>query len=169
LPGAIAELKSLDLPIEATPLRAGLVSCTGNKGCKFAASDTKGTAEAIAAWVEPRLALDTPINIHLTGCHHSCAQHYVGDIGMIACKVPRGEDEDPVEGFHIFVGGGTGDDARIARELWTNVEKERCPAAVEKLLSTYLTHRVDPGETFLDFAARHEIDDLRRLTGEAAP
>ncbi len=42
------------------------------------------------------VALDTPVNIHLTGCHHSCAQHYIGDIGMIACKVPRGEDEDPV-------------------------------------------------------------------------
>jgi len=169
LEAAVTALKLLDLPIEATPLRAGLVSCTGNKGCKFAASDTKGTAEAIAAYVEPRLAVDTPINIHLTGCHHSCAQHYVGDIGMIACKVPRGEDEDPVEGFHIFVGGGTGDDARIARELWTNVETERCPAAIEHLLSIYLVHRTNAEETFLDFAARHEIGDLKRLAGATAP
>ena len=43
---------------------------------------------AIADWVEPRVTLDSPINIHLTGCHHSCAQHYIGDIGMIACRVP---------------------------------------------------------------------------------
>ena len=34
-------------------------------------------------------AVDLPINIHLTGCHHSCAQHYVGDIGLLACKVER--------------------------------------------------------------------------------
>jgi ferredoxin-nitrite reductase len=169
LEAAIANIEALGLGIEATPLRAGLVSCTGNVGCKFAASDTKGTAQAIAAYVEPRLALDTPINIHLTGCHHSCAQHYVGDIGMIACKVPRGEDEDPVEGFHIFVGGGTGDRARIARELWTNVEKERCPAAVQRLLEVYLAGRAGPQESFLDFSGRLEIDELKRLAGETAP
>jgi ferredoxin-nitrite reductase len=166
---AVATIEALGLGVSATPLRAGLISCTGNKGCKFAASDTKGTAEAIAAHVEARLALDTPINIHLTGCHHSCAQHYVGDIGMIACKVPRGEDEDPVEGFHIFVGGGTGADARLARELWTNVEAERCPRAVERLLETYLANRAGVEETFLDFSARYDIGALKQLVGEAAP
>jgi ferredoxin-nitrite reductase len=166
---AVAAIEALGLGVSATPLRAGLISCTGNKGCKFAASDTKGTAEAIAAHVEARLALDTPINIHLTGCHHSCAQHYVGDIGMIACKVPRGEDEDPVEGFHIFVGGGTGADARLARELWTNVETARCPGAVEHLLETYLANRASVEETFLDFSARYDIGALKQLVGEAAP
>jgi ferredoxin-nitrite reductase len=166
---AVAAIEALGLGITATPLRAGLISCTGNKGCKFAASDTKGTAEAIAAYVEGRVALDSPINIHLTGCHHSCAQHYVGDIGMIACKVPRGEDEDPVEGFHIFVGGGTGADARLARELWTNVESERCPGAVERLLEVYLANRAAPDETFLDFSARYEIGALKQLVGESAP
>jgi ferredoxin-nitrite reductase len=166
---AVAAIEAAGLGIAATPLRAGLISCTGNKGCKFAASDTKGTAEAIAAHVEARLTLDSPVNIHLTGCHHSCAQHYVGDIGMIACKVPRGEDEDPVVGFHIFVGGGTGADARLARELWTNVEAERCPAAVETLLAAYLANRASADETFLEFSARHDIVALKRLVGEAAP
>ena len=166
---AKAEIEALGLAIAATPLRAGLVSCTGNTGCKFAASDTKGTAEAIAAHVEARLTLDTPINIHLTGCHHSCAQHYVGDIGLLATKVARNEDADPVEGFHILVGGGTGRDARLARELWTNVEAERCPAAIEKLLTVYLGNRAGPDETFLQFASRYEIEALKRLAGQEAP
>jgi ferredoxin-nitrite reductase len=166
---AAAAIAALGLATAATPLRAGLVSCTGNTGCKFAAADTKGTAEAIAAHVEARIALDTPINIHLTGCHHSCAQHYVGDIGMLGTKVSRGETEEPVEGFHIFVGGGSGPDARLARELWTNVEAERCPDAIEKLLEVYLAHRSDSGETFLAFSARHDIDALKQLVGETAP
>ena len=75
-------------------IRAGLVACTGNAGCRFAASNTKGHAEEIARWCEPRVELDTPVNIHLTGCHHSCAQHYIGDIGLIACKVPISEEDD---------------------------------------------------------------------------
>jgi ferredoxin-nitrite reductase len=166
---AIAAIDALGLATTATPLRAGLVSCTGNTGCKFAASNTKGTAEAIAEYVEGRLSLDTPLNIHLTGCHHSCAQHYIGDVGMLAVKIPQGEDTDPVEGFSIYVGGGSGPDARLGRELWANIEAERCPRAIEKLLATYLEHRAAPDETFLQFTSRHEIEALKTLCGETAP
>ena len=164
-----AAIDALGLGVKASPLRAGLVSCTGNTGCKFAASNTKGTAEAIVEHVEARLTLDTPINIHLTGCHHSCAQHYIGDIGLLAVKVQKGDDSDPVEGFTIYVGGGSGPDARLARELWANVESERCPAAIEKLLATYLANRNGPAETFLDFSARHDVASLKALCGETAP
>jgi ferredoxin-nitrite reductase len=165
---AEAAIAALGLTTKATPLRAGLVACTGNIGCKFAAADTKGTAERIAAHVENRLGMDTPLNIHLTGCHHSCAQHYIGDIGLIACKVAAGEEEEPVEGFHIVVGGGTGVDARIGREIYRDVKKDDCPTAVEKLLAAYLSHRMDPSEDFLAFATRHDIDALRRLAEDIA-
>ena len=32
------------------------------------------------------IKLDQPINIHLTGCPNSCAQHYMGDIGLLGTK-----------------------------------------------------------------------------------
>jgi len=169
LDAAIVAIEALGLTTNATPLRAGLVSCTGNTGCKFAASNTKGTAEAIAEYVEGRLTLDTPLNIHLTGCHHSCAQHYIGDIGMLAVKIPQNDDADPVEGFSIYVGGGSGPDARLGRELWTNVEVERCPRAIEKLLATYLEYRTRPEETFLEFTSRHQTEALKLLVGDTAP
>src|SRR5581483_4324443 len=82
-----ARIEALGLAIEANALRSGLVACTGNTGCKFAASNTKRHAEEIASWCETRVSLDTPVNIHLTGCHHSCAQHFVAEIGLLACKV----------------------------------------------------------------------------------
>jgi sulfite reductase beta subunit-like hemoprotein len=76
-----------------------------------------------------------PVNIHLTGCHHSCAQHYIGDLGLIACKAPVVPDsEDMVDGFHIHAGGGFGPDAAIAREIVPNVKTEDCPAAVLRVL-----------------------------------
>ena len=52
----------------------------------FADSDTKRHADEIARWCEARVALDGPINIHLTGCPNSCAQHYVGDIGLVGTQ-----------------------------------------------------------------------------------
>ena len=165
---ALARIRDMGLSAEATAIRAGLVACTGNTGCKFAAANTKETAERIAAHVERRITLDTPVNIHLTGCHHSCAQHYIGDIGLIGAKVPLNDDGDTAEGFHILVGGGSGPDARIARELWRDVRSEDCPAAVERLLSAYLAHRGDPTETFFAFASRTDIDTLKRLTEEQA-
>ena len=53
-------LREIGLTSKATSVRAGLIACTGNTGCKFASSNTKDTAMAIADWVEPRVALDTP-------------------------------------------------------------------------------------------------------------
>ena len=112
------------------------------------------------------LELDQPINIHLTGCHHSCAQHYVGDIGLIAAQVPVNEDGDTVEGFHIVVGGGTGANARIGRELFRDVKKEDCPEKVEQLLRAYLAHRESADDTFFAFANRHDTEALSRFVEE---
>jgi ferredoxin-nitrite reductase len=164
----VSALALLDLKTEATPIRAGLVACTGNTGCKFANADTKGTAEQIAQHIEARLQLDTPINVHLTGCHHSCAQHYIGDIGLVACKIDRGGDGESIEGFHVIVGGGSGNQARIGRELYRDIAKEDCPHTLEHLLAAYLAHRSAPSETFYDFAGRHDVEALRALAEEAA-
>ena len=160
---AQARIDALGLSTSANSIRAGLVACTGNVGCKFAASDTKGHAEAIARWCEERVALDGPVNIHLTGCHHSCAQHYIGDIGLIACKVATSEDGDTVEGYHIHVGGGFGPDAAIAPEIYHDVKAEDAPRTVERMLKAYLAHRASPQESFLAFTRRHDVDALRSL------
>ena len=159
-----ARLQAIGLTSRATSVRAGLIACTGAPSCKFAAANTKATADAIAAYVEPRLALDTPVNIHLTGCHHSCAQHYIGDLGLIACKVPVTPDsEDTVDGFHIHAGGGFGSDAAIARQLFASVPVEAVPRVVLRILKTYTAHRTGAGETFVAFARRHTTDALLAL------
>ena len=165
-----ARLTAIGLTAKASSVRAGLVACTGAPSCKFAAANTKGTAEAIAAYVEPRIALDCPINIHLTGCHHSCAQHYIGDLGLIACKIPVAPDsEDTVDGFHIHIGGGFGPDAAIAREFSANVKVEDCPQTVLRILQTYARNRLGPDETFIAFARRFDNAALQALfaAGEA--
>ena len=119
------------------------------------------TAEDIAAWCEPRVALDSPVNIHLTGCHHSCAQHYIGDIGLIACKVDIGEDAEAVEGYHVLVGGGFGTEAGIARDLYRDIKAPDVPRTIERMLKGYMAHRAASDETFLTFSRRHDVDALK--------
>jgi ferredoxin-nitrite reductase len=160
---AIAAIRAIGLDVEASQIRAGLIACTGNAGCKFAASNTKLHAAKIGDWCEPRVKIDTPLNIHLTGCHHSCAQHYISDIGLIAAKVPVGEGDDTVEGYHLFAGGGFGPNADCGQEVYRDLKAEDAPRTVERLLKAYLAHRASSDETFLAFARRHDGEALRKL------
>jgi ferredoxin-nitrite reductase len=158
---AEAAIAALGLGTKASSIRAGLVACTGNVGCRFSASDTKTHAEEIGRWCESRVALDGPVNIHLTGCHHSCAQHYIGDIGLLACKVEDGEEQ--IEGYHVYIGGGFGPDAALGREIYRGVKAKYAPRVIESMLKGYLAHRATREETFLAFSRRHEVDHLKTL------
>ena len=82
-----AAIRDIGFNYSSTAVSGGLIACTGRVGCKYAAADTKGHALKLASYLEEEIELDQPINIHVTGCHHSCAQHYIGDIGLISCKV----------------------------------------------------------------------------------
>ena len=165
---AVKAIEAIGLAVKTSQLRAGLIACTGNAGCKFAASDTKRHAAAIGDWCDGRVEVDTPLNIHLTGCHHSCAQHYISDIGLIAAKVPVGDADDTVEGYHLFAGGGFGPDADIGQEVYHDLKAEDAPQTIEKLLRAYLAHRASPSENFLTFARRHDSETLRKLAEETA-
>jgi ferredoxin-nitrite reductase len=158
-----AAIEQLGLAVKASHIRAGLVACTGNAGCKFAASDTKRHAAAIGDWCEGRVELDTPLNIHLTGCHHSCAQHYISDIGLIAAKVPGASEDETVEGYHLFAGGGFGPDADIGQEVCRDLKAEDAPRFVEGLLKAYVAHRASPDETFIAFSRRHDGETLKTM------
>jgi ferredoxin-nitrite reductase len=165
---ATAAIEQLGLAVKASSLRAGVVACTGNTGCKFAASDTKSHGNAIVEWCEGRVAIDGPLNIHLTGCHHSCAQHYVSDIGLLAARVAANEEGDTVEGYHIYAGGGFGPNVGLGYEVYRDVKAEDAPRAVEGLLKAYLAHRNSIDETFLAFSRRYDGEALKKLVDMAA-
>lgn len=156
-----AEISELGLSTSATHVKAGLIACTGAAGCKFALAHTKQHAATLGDYLDAKLELDHPINIHLTGCPNSCAQHYIGDIGCIGTKVTVGEDM--VEGYHVYVGGGYGLTQGIGREVYRNVLAEDLPRTLERILRGYLDQRKDESETFVEFAKRHETDQLKEL------
>ncbi len=151
-------LEATGLHWSATNVRAGLVACTGNAGCKFAASNTKRHAMAIADYLDARIALDQPLNIHVTGCHHSCAQHFIGDIGLLATKVSVGEEM--VEGYHVFLGGGYGEQRNIGREIYRDILADEAPPLIERMLLGYLAQRAGPDESFYDYTRHHSTATL---------
>ena len=141
-------------------LRSGLIACTGNSYCKVAQSNTKGHALALADYLDKKIALDLPVNIHLTGCPNSCAQHYMGDIGLLGTKTKvMGES---VEGYHVFVGGGFGTNQAVGRQVFTGVAFEDLKLTLEKMLKGYVRRR-EPNETFQAFTARHDLNTLQAI------
>jgi ferredoxin-nitrite reductase len=160
-----AAIEAAGLHTSATSIRSGLVACTGAAGCKFANAHTKQDAMALASYLEERHDLDQPINIHLTGCHHSCAQHYIGDIGLLATKVEVGDDM--VEGYHVHVGGGYGHRQAIARQIVPSVPAMDVAPLLSQLLGEYLQRR-EEGELFADFTNRHSIEELQSMIGATA-
>jgi ferredoxin-nitrite reductase len=159
LDAARAAIAALGLASEASPLRGGLVACTGNAGCKFAAADTKSHAAQLADWLDARITLPAPVNIHLTGCHHSCAQHYIADIGLLGAKVERGEDL--VEGYDLHVGGGAGAEQKIGRLIRPKVAFDDLPPMLLALLTAW--QEAAPTQSFQAWTETLPTDALAAL------
>ncbi len=142
------------LHFEAGTVLSGTVACTGNKGCRFSATDTKTHAVDLANQLDSLFKIEQPINLHVTGCTHSCAQHYIGDIGLMGVKV-GGE-----EGYQVVIGGGSDQDQGIARELIPAIRFSDLSPVMENLFQAFTLHR-GPEESFLDFSRRHDITELK--------
>lgn len=153
-------LIKMGLGWEQSHLRSGFIACTGNSYCKFASSNTKGQAIELMEYLDKRIHLDQPINVHLTGCAHSCAQHYMGDIGLLATKVKLAGET--VEGYHVFVGGGFGKYQAVGRQVFTGVAFEDLKATLERIFKAYLKHR-QPQEPFQAFSNRYDLNTLQAL------
>ncbi len=161
LEAATEAILSAGLKISAGTVMRGTVACTGNKGCRYAATDTKRHAVELATFLDERFVIDQPVNLHVTGCPHSCAQHYIGDIGLLGAKV-EGE-----EGYQVVIGGGADDGQGIARELVPSIKATELSPVMERLFAAYIKSR-EPAESFLSFTRRHDIVTLKSFCMEKA-
>ncbi len=153
-------LARMGLACEASSIMGRLVACTGNAGCKFAATATKAQGIEVAKYLEKKVQLDQPINIHLTGCPNSCAQHYIGDIGLVGAKVSRRGEQ--VEGYHVLLGGQCVGGQTLGREVFHGIPFSEIPVLLEGVLRTYLEKRQSK-ESFVQFTSRHSVKELQEL------
>ncbi|MEM9582170.1 MAG: NirA family protein [Pseudomonadota bacterium] len=139
------ELQAVGLGTCATAFAAGAVACTGKTACKLGLAHTKENGTALVRHLENLFTLDSPINIHLTGCPNSCAQHYIGDIGLVGATTADGET-----GYHIVLGGGSDHDKGVGRPLCGPVPHTHLNDVIAQVVGSYLDRR-EGQETFLNF------------------
>ncbi len=150
-------VKRIGFFTEASFATGGIVACTGSRGCKYAASDTKAHALALMKHLEGRVSIGAPVNLHFTGCPHSCAQHYCGDIGFVGAKLADGS-----EGYHVVLGGGMDHEQGIGREIFKGVRASEVNALVERVLVTFEAKK-NRGETFVEWTRRHSVKELQEF------
>jgi ferredoxin-nitrite reductase len=153
-------VRKMGFDFQQSNIASGVIACTGNRYCKFSSTDTKGHALSLIKYLEKRINLDQPVNIHFTGCPNSCAQHYMGDIGMLGAKTRDGR-----EAYHVFVGGGFGTNAACGRQIYQALPFDELNATVERILLAYLKHR-NGSESLQSFTMRHDVNSLQVLFQE---
>jgi ferredoxin-nitrite reductase len=157
-------LAELGLPLTGNPLRAEAIACTGEPHCNFSVTETKPRLDRLVQRLEDRFGDDLAgLRLHLDGCPHACAQHWVGDLGFQGTTL-RDEEGKRRQAYDVFLRGGLGPRAAIARPVFRRVPTEELDETVERLVGGWLAAR-DGGEDFRAFCDRTSDDELGVLVG----
>jgi len=158
-------LNAAGLVVNASPFWRGAIACTGSEFCKLAITETKSFTRWLVEELEVRVpGFDQQLKLHVAGCPNSCGQHWIADIGLEGKKIKLGDKL--VDAYYFCLGGAVGEHQNIARLSGYRCVAPEVPAAIERLLSTYIAQRHD-SENLRAYFSRHSDAELRgQLAGE---
>jgi sulfite reductase beta subunit-like hemoprotein len=160
----VAALAEIGFPLDVNRVRATAIGCTGEPHCNFSVTETKTRLDVLVRHLEERFGDDIAgLKLHLDGCPHACAQHWVGDLGFQGTTV-RDEQGQRRQAYDIFLRGGLGPQAAIARPVFRRVPTEELDVVVDRLVAGWLAAR-SPGEDFRDFCDGTSDEELGGLAG----
>jgi len=160
----LEQLDALGLPLETNEIWANSIACTGEPHCNFSVGETKDRLRELVEHLETTFGDQiAELRLHLDGCPHACAQHWVGDLGFQA-TTGKDADGNRISAYDIFTRGSLGPVPQIGGSLFRRVASERLEGAVEGLVRGWLERRTD-GETFTAFQRRLSDDELGALAG----
>jgi sulfite reductase beta subunit-like hemoprotein len=165
-----ARVREIGFSLEENHLRGASVACTGQPLCNFAVAETKPKLQEIVLRLEERFGREVEgLKLGVDGCPHSCAHHWVSDIGLQGTTGRGAADAGKLEAYEIYLRGGLGENPAIGRAILRRVPAAEAPAHVERLVEGYLAERQD-GESFQAFAIRKSDEELIALaSGEPQP
>jgi len=160
----VARLEEIGFPLAVNGLRARGVACTGEPHCNFSVTETKSRLGRLVEGLEARFGDAVgELGLQLDGCPHSCAQHWIADLGFQGTTARDGDGKRR-QAYDIFVRGALGPEARIGTPLFRRIPTEELDVAVQGLVAGWLAGRRD-GEGFASFAQRLTDEELGALAG----
>ncbi|HVR95946.1 MAG TPA: nitrite/sulfite reductase [Thermoanaerobaculia bacterium] len=159
--GVVDEVGRLGFPIHDAGLRGLSIACTGDPFCNYTVAETKGKLQEIVAHLEETFGQDAAgLRINLDGCPHSCAHHWIGDIGLQGTTLrERGPAGERLHGYDLFLRGGLARHAAIGRPVLKRVPGTEVHLVIERLFRAWLQGRQD-GEPIQQFFTRHGDEEL---------
>lgn len=153
VPGARADdvrarLAELGLPVERGRAFGRSVACTSNRFCNYSVAETKDKLVEILGLLTERYGGEAigDLAIHLDGCPHACAQHWIGEIGLQGTTTHVPGSEERVEAYDLSVGGGLGRRTAIGRRLLRRVPTDEVADVLDRLIGAWLAQRrLEPG------------------------
>jgi ferredoxin-nitrite reductase len=162
--GVLTALSALELPLGQGGLRGNGIACTGEPHCNYSVTETKTRLDALIVGLEERFGADAaPLRLHLDGCPHACAQHWVADIGFQGTTA-RDDEGRRGQAYDVYLRGALGPRAAIARPVFRRVPTGELDELVHGLVGGWLAGRTD-GESLRAFLDRTTDDELGRLAG----
>jgi sulfite reductase beta subunit-like hemoprotein/molybdopterin converting factor small subunit len=172
---AKALLEELGLSLDRGRAFARSVACTSHRFCNYSVAETKGKLEEILDHLSAKYGHEAigDLAIHMDGCPHACAQHWVGEIGLQGTTTRVDGSEERVEAYDVTVGGGLGTRTAIGRRLLRRVPTHDLVEVMDNLIGAWLDARaVQPSAesyTFGDFCSPRSDDELVAIAqGQAA-
>jgi len=121
-----------------------IIACPGLDYCALATARSIPIAQEISKRFEApaRQQEIGDLAIKISGCINACGHHHAGNIGIL------GLDKQGKEFYQITLGGSADETASIGQIVGPGFSAEEVPAAIEKIVDTYIGLR-NKGETFL--------------------
>ncbi len=125
-------------------------TCPGNTYCTLGKQDALKIG-MILDEVYHGLQLPNKFKMAVSGCHLSCSESWVRDIGLIGKK----------DGWTLVIGGNVGANPRIAQECADGLNDEGVIAAIDKVVKCY-KENAKKGERLGKTIERLGIDDFKQ-------
>ena len=148
------------------------VACTSHQFCNYSVAETKGKLTEMLDELTEHYGADRigDLAIHMDGCPHACAQHWIGEIGLQGTTTRAEGSDERIEAYDLTVGGGLGTRTAIGRRLLRRVPTGEINQVVSRLVGAWLAERGardDPSFTLGDFCNGHSDEELIAIAHDA--
>lgn len=168
-----ARLSAIGLSPDEKKIFGRAVACTDHQFCNYSVAETKGKMKELIPELARRFGADAveELRVHMDGCPHGCAQHWVGDIGLQGTTATIPETGVRVQAYNLRLRGKLGTGAAIGIPLLRRIPEEQITDVVCRLVGAWLAAqaRHGSGHRFADFLAGHSDDELRDICVGGTP
>ncbi|MDH4096700.1 MAG: sulfurtransferase TusA family protein [Nitrospira sp.] len=118
-----------------------IIACPGTDTCGLGITSSKGLARALAEVFPPgRVPEDLAgVDVKISGCHNSCAQHHISTIGLHGVGKRLGNHVAPH--YELHLGGSVNGTPRIG-QMTVKLPAKAVPAALTHLMDVYRRDRL---------------------------